>query len=130
MAKVPRAVMETRIAEIKNLLLEGHTRPHILRYGASSWDLSVRQIDKYIQAATAEILEISKNTTEKTLSLLTSNLWELYRVHRTQKPALARMTLMSIGKLNGLDRMDVTVHFDRPNKEATDEEVAAAAAGM
>jgi len=127
--KATKAAVKTRVEEVIELLLEGRTRSFIIRYGAENWQLAARQVDQYIHEATEEIGEVTKNTAEKTISLLTSSLWSLYRNNKVWHPATARAALMDIAKLHGLDRIDINLHVDRPLKDVSDNELSAIISG-
>lgn len=129
MAKVTKANMDLRVAEVTRFLLAGHTRSHIIRILGKDWDVGPRQIDEYIHQASENIKEVTKCTAERTLAVLTTNLWTLYRRNRKENPALARQTLMDIAKLHGLEKMNLTLHLERPLKEESDESLLKALGG-
>lgn len=129
MAKATQAELSVRLEQVTELLLDGHSRTHIQRASAEAWGLSTRQIDEYIRLATEEIEEINQASIEKHLALITRNLWSIYRSTRATEPSTARMALMDIAKLRGLDKTELTLKVIRKHKDATDDELAKAIGG-
>lgn len=127
--KATRAAKENRVFVVQELLLDGRTRSFILRYGEVNWKLSTRQMDEYIRLATLEIEEANLGSAERNLALITGNLWDLVRENRIDTPNVSRQALMDIAKLRGLDQVDINLHIERPLKDVSDDELAAAAAG-
>lgn len=126
MGKSTRAATQVRISEVTKWLLAGYTRSQILRKCSTKWKLGDRQIDEYIHQATREIEEITAATAERTLAILASNLWEIVRSQLKKSPGTARQAIMDIAKLQGLDRIDISLHIDRPLKELSDEDLGRA----
>lgn len=117
-----------RVNRVRALLLQGHTRPQILRHALSAWNVGERQADNYIAEASKEIEAINLNSAERNMALVTSNLWRIYRKNLASSPGLARQALMDIAKLRGLEKEDITVTI-RGHKDASDEEITKAAKG-
>lgn len=128
MSKSTKVAIKTRIAQVRELLLSGHTRSHILELGKENWDLADRQIDEYIQKATLEIEEVNKASAENMMACITSDLWILYRNNFRTNPGLARGILLDIARLRGLDKLELTVNLKREHKDATEEELSKAVA--
>lgn len=126
--KATRAEKENRALAVQELLLDGRSRSFILDYGAENWKLSTRQMDEYIRIATQELTQANEKSAEHNLALITGNLWGLVRENRAMTPNVSRQALMDIAKLRGLDQVDINLHVDRPLKDVSDEELAAAAA--
>lgn len=123
------AEFQSRVIAVLELLLQGYSRSHVVRHGATAWKVGARQVDNYIQAANKEIDEANANSAERNLALITSNLWNLYRTNNYLHPSTARLALMNIAKLRGVDKLDFSGSFERPLKDMTDEDLNAALGG-
>jgi len=123
------ALVKCRIAEVKEMLMNGHPRGYIIRYGMETWKLGDRRLDEYVKQATAEIHEMAQASTEHNLGLISSNLWELYRhFKQTDSAGLAKETLLDLAKLHGLDNPELTLNVNS-FPEVSDEELTKIAAG-
>lgn len=115
-----------RVQLVKELLLDGYTRSHIIRELQKTAKISGRAVDQYIHDASEEILEINKSSAESNLSVISSALWKLYRKSvATFDNKTARQILMDIARLRGLDEQTVNLKIDRPATELSDEELSA-----
>lgn len=120
--------MKVRVEAVCELLLNGYTRAYILDYAEDHWKVAERQVDEYIALATLKIEEITTNSAENCLAIITSNLWSLYRRWVKREPGNARMILLDLAKLRGLDRIQLDIKVDRPLKDLSNEELAKAIA--
>lgn len=98
-----KAEVNNRINEIANLLSVGYTRSYILSYG-SKWSISDRQIDNYISEAWKKLKEINDLSIQDNLSMVTNQLWDLYRDSRANNDRQnANKALAQIAKIKGLE---------------------------
>lgn len=51
MAKASKYIVNQRVSEISEMLIEGKSRNGIIQYGTKYWKVGERQIDKYIARA-------------------------------------------------------------------------------
>lgn len=92
-----------RINEIANLLTVGYTRSYVQEYGLK-WSVSERQIDLYIVKAWKKIKEINDLTLQDNLSMVTNQLWDLYRDARANNDRMnANKALAQLAKIKGLE---------------------------
>lgn len=122
MAKSTQAQMNQRITEVKELMLNGFTRSHIIQHGSEKWGITERQVDEYITRANAITKEINLLTLQDNLALITNGLWDVYRKAATQTPpnlSEMRQTLQGIAKLKGLDQQTVN-HVIEDKRELSD----------
>jgi hypothetical protein len=117
--------IQDRIDKITAWLTDGYTRAQILKFSAQHWDLSERQTDEYLRRSKDEIDEVNKSAAEHNLALITRRLWQIVRDNIKIRPGVARLALMDIARVRGLDRIDINVHLDRPLQELSDEELKA-----
>ena len=110
--KATNAEIIQRLSEIRDLLLEGKTRFAILEY-AGKWNLSDSQVDNYIASATAQIKEVAQQDASTDISLIVSNLWDLFNKNKSTNPQVARQCLMDIAKIRGMDQTTVNHTFKR-----------------
>lgn len=62
MAKSSKTIVNQRVLEIIEMLINGKSRISIVHYGSTNWSVGERQIDKYIAKARAIIQdEVVKN---------------------------------------------------------------------
>lgn len=118
---------EMRVTEIEQLCLNGYTRAEIVTYcNNKQWGVNPRTIDKYISVAMQKIQEINKGTAEQTLSIILTNLWMLFRKCADDREK--HKLLLSISKLNGLDKISLHVNVDdqRVLKDLSNDELLAA----
>ncbi len=121
-----KAELDQRITDIQMLILDGHTRSHILQFG-SVWKISERQIDDYIKTATDRIKESNKVSVQENLSIVTAQLWSLFRQARAvSNISEQRQILMSLAKLKGLDQQKLKPEIELTGLEhLSDEELDA-----
>lgn len=121
--KSTQAEYNQRVAEVQALLLEGRTRAFIIQYGAK-WKVVDRQVDDYISEANFIIKEINNVTLQENLSLITTNLWNLYRSSLSSgNISEANKILMNIAKLRGLNEntINLTLQDKREHQDLSDE---------
>lgn len=121
--KSTQAEYNQRVAEVQVLLLEGRTRAFIIQYGAK-WKVVDRQVDDYISEANFIIKEINNVTLQENLSLITTNLWNLYRSSLSSgNISEANKILMNIAKLRGLNEntINLTLQDKREHQDLSDE---------
>jgi len=71
--------------------------------------------------------EINKVTAEENLTLLTKNMWSLYRsCINSDNLSEANKVLMNIAKLRGLDQITLVIEDKRELQGLSDEELEAA----
>jgi hypothetical protein len=76
--KSTSAVVETRVAEVAELMIAGSRRSEIIRYCAR-WDISERQVDNYIKKARDVLAQISRELVESAHGLAAARLERIYR---------------------------------------------------
>lgn len=130
MPKATAAELQLRVRKVQKLLLGGRTRGYIIGFAAENWQIGERQVDEYLQLATAELDEANKTSAERNIALITANLWRLFREQVKNSPAIARQALMDIAKIRGLDRLDINLHVDRPLEELSDKDLEKALGGF
>ena len=114
MAKITKAEMENRVTQVTDLLLKGGKRGHILQYAEekTDWNVSISMIDKYIAAATKEILESLKGERDWEIALARGRYEYLYTQSITRKDLRGALSVVQAkSKLLGLDaptRTDIT----------------------
>ena len=114
-ARSTNAEIDLRVREVQALILDGCTRSAIVQFG-SKWGVSDRQIDDYIKAATERITEHNLSTLQLDMSIVTSQLWNLFRQAREiGNVTEQRQILTTIAKLKGLNRdpADCKVALDK-----------------
>ena len=106
--KSTQAQLSQRVTEVQALLLQGFTRCYLLQYGAK-WKISPRQMDEYISMATIQIKEINMLSIQDNMALISSNLWDLFRVAgKDNNRSEQHKILMSIAKIRGIDQHAIT----------------------
>lgn len=100
-----------RTDEVLRFLCEGATRSHILQYAAKTWGLSESMADKYIAKANATLKEITAQSREHNLGVITSNWWDLYKEAKiTADPWLQLAVLKELGKITRVEQPIVHNH--------------------
>ncbi len=119
------AGIDSKITEVKILLLNGYTRSEIHDYALKKeFCKSIRQVDVYIKRATELIKEHNLATFEENMSLVMANLWDLYkRTKASGKLRDAHGIIMSIAKLKGLEEHVVVIKDERELKDVSDDEL-------
>jgi hypothetical protein len=115
-----------RVAEVKEQLLQGHTRAFIVQAGSKKWGITERQVDDYIAKAKEIINEINIINTVENMGIISSNMWKVYReALQANDTRLMLDTLREIGKLRGLYNDKITMYIDseRPLKDLSDEDL-------
>lgn len=131
MSKVPgkskpkstQADYNQRVSEVQALLLEGRTRSYICNVITTRYKVGDSMVDKYIGEANKIIKEINSITLQENLSLITSNLWNLYRsAISTGNLSEANKILMNIAKLRGLNEntINLIVEDKREHQDLSD----------
>lgn len=123
--KSTKAEINQRVNEISNLLLVGYTRSYILQY-ASKWQISDRHVDEYIKRAWQNIKEINDLTLQDNLSMITNQLWDLYRDARANNDrANANKALAQLAKIKGLEvhTINHVIEDTREFEKLTNEEL-------
>lgn len=116
-----------RILEVQQYLLNGYTRSEVIRFITESHGVGEDQVDKYIASAKLLNNEINKVTAEENLTLLTKNMWQLYRACiSSDNLSEANKVLMNIAKLRGLDQISIVIEDKREYQSMSDEELEAA----
>jgi hypothetical protein len=112
---------EKRVTDVESWLLDGLTRTQVLKK-AKGWGVTDRQVDDYIAEAKGVIKEINLADRDENMSLVTKNLWDLYRFQRINDPGEARKILMDIAELRGLKETTIQ-HFvnERPLQQIEDD---------
>lgn len=99
---------ETRAYECLDHLMQGRTRAFIVKEITEKYKVGARQVDFYIAKAREIVSEHNLHTYEYNASIISENLWELYRRSlRKDDLGEAHRVLMSIAKLKGVDKQVV-----------------------
>jgi len=116
-----------RILQVQQYLLNGYTRSEVIRFITSDHRVGEDQVDKYIASARMLNNEINKVTAEENLTLLTKNMWSLYRsCINSDNLSEANKVLMNIAKRRGLDQITLVIEDKRELQGLSDEELEAA----
>ena len=106
--KATKAIVITRISEIKDLLLKGKSRGVIQQFAATSYNLTERVIDEYIARATQEIKEMSNTDRSTDLGILLERLYKMANDAEDKgDQKTASSILMNIAKLKSLDNHSI-----------------------
>lgn len=123
--KSTKAEVNQRVNEVSNLLLVGYTRSYILRY-AEKWKVSDSMVDQYISKAWQNIKEINELTLQDNLSMITNQLWDLYRQNRLENNLQeAHKNLVALAKIKGLEvhTINHVIEDQREFEKLTNEEL-------
>lgn len=98
-----KAEVETRVALVAEMILAGYTYSDIVRYGAETWKVSSRQVDKYNSAAADYIAVSADKHKNKQFQIAVNRLTKLYRkTIEAKKYTIALEVQKDINKLFGL----------------------------
>lgn len=124
MTKATNAEMESRIAEIVELILNGHSRSEILEHCRKNWGVGRASADEYTARARAEILEINKDTVQDSLAVIVRNYWKQYRKADAKNDVYAATTVLKeIARVKGLDQQTIVIEDKRDHADLSDEEL-------
>ena len=102
--KASIAEYEIRVDTVAEMLVKGCKRPEILRYSASTWDISVRQTDEYIANARSRIDEVNAESLKEQVSIALARYNDLIKKnYQIQDYRECRAVQDSINKLLGLE---------------------------
>lgn len=119
--------LENNIAQVAKMLMRGRTRSYILEHAEKHWGIKRAQTDNLMAAARERLLEANRSSIEQNQAVICSSLWEQYRIaHKAKAAAVCIKALTELAKIYGLDQGVLTLKVDRPLKDLTDEELAAA----
>lgn len=120
-----RALIEYRVKQIKEWLLNGYTTSSILRKPAvKEWGCCKRTIESYVAKAYAEIKEINKISLKVNLAIITDRYWKTYRKAVKIKDVGEQTRILNaIAKIRGLDKIPPEEIDPDDDEEMSDEEV-------
>jgi len=108
MSKTQQNIVNERIVNVVDMLIEGKNRQNILQFNSENWNLSERQIDSYIGKATAIIKSELVKDSEFSLSKAIKRFEFIYqRAIETKDYRLAMQTNKEICVIQGLFKIEV-----------------------
>lgn len=109
-------IIQQRVNEVSDLLLDGLSRYEICQTKATEWDLSFRQIDRYIKKAHDKFSEIHDREFKNNVNWHLIARRRLYKYCiRNEDIANARNILKDIAELQGLYTQNVKVSGEKNN---------------
>ncbi len=85
MAKATKVEHETRVTEVYRFLIQGATRPMILRHAAEKWGLKTRQTEAYIALARERFARLAETVRDEEFGRALEQLNDLYQKSLTGK---------------------------------------------